>query len=61
MEADDAVFLCVDRVVAAHECAFASALGRAGLADEDLASLDGLACVAFYAEAFAGAVADVFT
>ena len=47
--------------VAAHESARASELGCTGLADENFASLDGLATKALDAEALASIVVDVFT
>ena len=60
-EDDLAVDGCVDSEVAAHESARASELGCTGLADENFASLDGLATKALDAEALASIVVDVFT
>ena len=60
-EDDLAINGSVDREVAAHESARASELGCTGLADENFASLDGLATKALDAEALASIVVDVFT
>ena len=60
-EDDLAINSSVDREVAAHESAWASKLRSAGLADENFASLDGLATKALDAEALASIVVDVFT
>ena len=51
----------MNREVAAHESARASKFRSAGLADENFASLDGLATKALDAEALASIVVDVFT
>lgn len=51
----------MNREIAAHEGAWASELRSAGLADENFASLDGLATKALDAEALASIVVDVFT
>lgn len=60
-EDDFAVDSSMNREVAAHESARASELGCTGLADENFASLDGLATKALDAEALASIVVDVFT
>ena len=60
-EDDLAIDSGVDREVAAHESARASKFRSAGLADENFASLDGLATKALDAEALASIVVDVFT
>lgn len=58
---DLAINSSVNCEVAAHESARASNFGCTGLADEDFASLDGLATKALDAEALASIVVDVFT
>ena len=51
----------MNREVTAHECARASNLSCASLANEDFTGLDGLATKALDAEALASIVVDVFT
>ena len=52
---------CMNGEVAAHESARAGNLSSTGLADENFASLYGLATKALDAEALASIVVDVFT
>ena len=56
-----AVDCSMDSEIAAHESARAGNLSSTGLADENFASLYGLATKALDAEALASIVVDVFT
>ena len=58
-EGDDAVFFGVDGEVAGHVSPLAGELSGAGLANENLASLDPLATKAFDAEALTSVIMDV--
>ena len=60
-EDDLAIDSSMNREVTAHEGAWASKLGCAGLANENFTGLDGLATKALDAEALASIVVDVFT
>ena len=60
-EDDLAIDSSMNREVTAHEGAWASKLGCAGLANENFTGLDGLATKALNAEALASIVVDVFT
>ncbi len=57
---DDAVFCGMDGEVAADSRPFTGALGKADLADDDLADFDGLAAIDLNTEALAWTIVNVF-